>query len=563
MPVRKADAPRWILSVFVLLLVLVWGLFAPDRGFFQDDAMMAAVSRSAGFFQPITSPTRVFLGVPFRLACRTAAPALALQLLYGLLLFLGGYLTYRVARELFPGDRLVPYLAGCLVVTSTADYLSDSLVSLGYEMSAVLYFAGLLCLLRWMKGGRAIWLPAAAIALSVSLWTTDPAIPSILLTPLLLGIVDWPPNRGRLAAAGGILALVSIPYGIVLRRSFLDPSSYVSTVQVWMHWPSRLKLISKLFFQNFNPWAWGPARKNWFRPVSAAIPADLAIGLAILGTLLFLAGAITLARSRPDERPAKSVDPVLWGALLACFLVFALMSNVPFSFVRAADLFYRTQIVSRYWASLAVAAVASRVCRGGKSLAPLGLALPAIFVGMGVYGGLDRQNYYLSFWQRHVVELRSIVEAVPRLKPTAHLVLRVPPGDRPYSATQVQYLAGSWSLLLYDDPSAYSRTTLWSPGRGSSCFSSGSDLICRAGRSDREVAIPLATTILLTYVAETNRFELSDTAPSAAGAETRLAPSLYRPGRQIASGPVSDLGRHLLYPPVGLARFLKTSAPPY
>ena len=85
---RREDVPRPPWGLWVFLTLLVWGLFAPDRGLYQDDVSVLAVvqeawrtSGVAGLFAPMGGPTRRLLGLPTFLAWLTPEPVFALQLL--------------------------------------------------------------------------------------------------------------------------------------------------------------------------------------------------------------------------------------------------------------------------------------------------------------------------------------------------------------------------------------------------------------------------------------------------------------------------------------------------
>ena len=135
-----------------------------------------------------------------------------------------------------------------------------------------------------------------------------------------------------------------------------------------------------------------------------------------------------------------------WGKQMAVFigfvvlLVLALASNGAYAFVQDSQFFYRTQIVSRYWSSIALALLAFSIGRLAARRPWFALAIPAGFVALGSYGGLDRQDYFLAYWRRHRLELSSILRVAPSLAPDSVLALRVPAGP-PYLASAAQYLA--------------------------------------------------------------------------------------------------------------------------
>src|SRR5439155_1682964 len=152
------------------------------------------------------SPTRRLAGTPFALALKTGSPLDMLQLVYGATWLAGGLLTYAILLRLFPREKWLAFVAGCLTLTATGDFLTDSLVALHYEIAA------------------------AAL------------------------------TRMNLLARG--------------------------------------ELIGRLFLHNFNPWAWGPARANWFASVGPVISQGLRVALAATACLAFLSVALVLWRDR-------------------------------------------------------------------------------------------------------------------------------------------------------------------------------------------------------------------------------------------------------------------------
>jgi hypothetical protein len=553
----KSRATRAILLVFGLLTLLVWGLFALDRGSWQDEglALGLVVSRS-GFLDrcltPATTPTRVLWSVPVAISLLFPTPMLVLQLFYGATWLLGGLLIYAILRVLLPGAQWVAFVGGCVALTSTGDFLTDCLVSLGYEMCAVFYFTALICLLRWWRQRRAVWLLAAGASLAASVFTADGALVGVLLAPAFLWASDdFRAVRRRFLLTSACWYAVVIPYGAQLVDLARQRQSYIVTAQTAMGVPARIARTATLFMHNFNPWAWGPGRQNWMAAYPSCIPIWSRWVLAGLGGIAFGVVAWRLWADAEEQRPAGLTPRSAIGLLILSLLV-ALGTNGIFSFVQFADKFYRTQVISRYWAALTIAMGTyllsrARLIARGLLLSPL-----VVFVGLGVYGGLDRQDYFLSYWLRHQRELWSIVKAVPRLRSSAYLVLYVPPGH-PYLPVEAEYLADSWMVALYDDPSMWGRTFLWSPSRGSSCKNEGDQLVCQGEGRPVPERIDVERVVVLNYDPKADRFLVAETLPAAAGDS---ASRLYKPSSQIVREPPTRLAVGLLGSPKLLSRVL-------
>jgi hypothetical protein len=548
--------------VFFTLTVLVWGLFALDRGTWQDDTSFLAVAKSrVGFLNrcctPTVSPTRVLSVFPYAIALLTRAPLVTLQLLYGLTWFAAGALIFEIVRLLFPEEHLLAYFAGCLTVCATSDFLTDSLVSLHYQFTVVAYFAAVNCLFRAFRKGRWLWVPPMAIFLSWSLWTSDGAFTSVVLTPLLLWVWNDFRISRRLIALSAAWYAVFAPYAVLFTKFLLDPHSYAAVALVPMTWGDRIARAWSLFSLNFEPWRWSLTRLNWFAPQGRAVPVAFSVAVSAAGAVLFLFAGIRIGRARTaeDRTCAKRWRQRLGFAVLA--LIMALASNAAFANVQVSEYAYRTQIFSRYWASIFIAIATSlfseyRLLRHGR------FVLPVAFVFLGLYGGLDRQDYYLRFWQRHRLELRSIVRTVPGIASDGNLLLDVP-SPHPYLATEADYLARCWTSLLYDDASMSGRTYLWDESRVE-CQVEGERVACRDMNGSGRFSAPISKLVVLRYRLASNRYEMADSATLAASLGAASVAG-YDPSALIRKGP-TGLARELLRGPIGLARFLPRNSRP-
>ena len=132
---HRGGAATLVVATYVLLTFLVWGLTATHRGFWQDDATLLGMSfdrdpTTLELFNPIISPTRRLLSLPFVAAAHTSAPILVLQLMYGAI-WLGTGLLARDLTRRVAGDDVAAYVAGALTLCATSDFLTDSPIRLG------------------------------------------------------------------------------------------------------------------------------------------------------------------------------------------------------------------------------------------------------------------------------------------------------------------------------------------------------------------------------------------------------------------------------------------------
>jgi hypothetical protein len=549
-----SQAGRSAFPLYVFLTLLVWGLFAADRGLFQDDASLLAWAQShaheplRGLFAAAGAPTRRLLGVPYILAWASPAPAAVLQLFLGVCWLLSGFAVSALARRLFPWSRASAFVAGALAVTATSDLLTNSSVGLGYCFSGLAFAAALTAALRFQETGRPVTLIAAALLLNAGLLASDGAAPAAALAPLLFLATRGRADRRWAATAGGWL-LALAPYGVVLVRFLRDPGSYAAVALVARTPIARARLTAALTAHDFMPWRWAFRRPVWIEHLPPLVPAWAYVLAALAGAAAFVAAASAAgAASGAAVRDAERWRRRYVAAVLVLMIV---ATHAAFSGVQLAEVRYRTHLVTRLLTALLLALVAEALAR--RLSAPrLALALPAVFVGLGVAGGLERQDTYLATWCQQRTELASILEAAPALDPKATLVFSLAPDPGGFQATRVPYLAASWASLLWDDPSIAGRTVVALPGWGSDCRPVAAGLSCMGGPGPAVHAWDRL--VVLRFDPASFQYRLVREFPESAGA--------YRPRALIRPAPPSRRARELLAGPRLLGRLLPGAGAP-
>ena len=541
-------------ALYLALLLLVWGLTVPVRGLWQDDTLLLRLARTFqgrhGFMaalSPAGGPLRRLYTLPFRLALATPQPVWTLHLVFGLT-WLGQALAAGwIAWLLLPGRRLTRFLAICLTLTATSDYLTDNLTSLGYNVAALLLLLAVGCSLRYLAGGRAGWIALACAATAASIWTLDIAIPALPFVPLLLfwrsGIQAWRRILLLLSALGLTLA----PAVPIEWRFLHDASGYAVAAMQPMRLTERLHRTASLGYENFAPWRWAFARPVWYPRPPAAIPL-WAMGL---GAAVAAAWFAFRARQAPNpDLPERAARMLL---LAGIFGAMALVANAAYAGLQMAAIHYRTHILSRTWASLAVAVLIGWAVQKYPRFRAGFLLVPVLFVGLGVWGGLERQDLWVSTWRLHQKELLSIVTNAPGLTPGTGIILRSGPTPNLYLATEADYLAQSWLVLLFDDPAIHSLRL--APDRGTGCRGTPEGLDCwhenkaecfAAGTcaADR---FPYEKLVILDFDDRQGTWRLvsnlrGDPLLGASGA----APAGYRPADRILKRPLTPQQRALL-----------------
>lgn len=561
-------------GAFLLLTALAWGLFAPDRGFVQDEPWLLAALREHraalwGFLWPgrrslELTPLRPFAGVPYALAVHTPWPRLALQLTFGATWLATGLLAARYLRLLLPRQPLAAFTAGALVLSACGDHAVNNLAYLTSFQAAALLLAALMEVSSWVLAGRRHSLVLAVVLLGLSLLTYDGMLAAAVVAPLTLLVL--PADRARTAETTRRTRLalvawlgVALPYALAFVWFMSRPGNYGASMVAR---PAPAVLASRawgLFALNFTPWRW-PAL--FVRPedgtAGLALSETLRLGLAVAGVGVVLAVGLWLARSARGEGPPPEA-PARCGWLALALATTALLANAGVALV--VDWAFRSQLASRLFVSLALTLACAKL---GEALrrtalaraAPLAFLAALPFVLWGLQAGLASQDMYLTLWRRHRLELRSILSAAPSFGPGAQLLVYLPPGS-PYTSLHYNGVGGPWLEYLY---APAPETVIWGQAGGPRCEAQATAFVCRnealaecyaSGRCQPRV-LPFDHTVLLAYSRERGRFELQE----------RLPPELvpaggagYAPRAWIQARPWSPWARELLETPELLGAF--------
>lgn len=552
-PRRLAAALNSDGALYLALLVMSWGLTVPMRGLWQDDTLLLRLARTFqghGFLAaltPVVAPLRRLYSLPCLLALETPQPIWTLHLIFGLTLLGHALAVGWIVRLLLPGRQLTRFLAICLTLTATSDYLTGNLTAIGYNIAALMLLLAVGCSLSYVAGGHAGWIALACGATAVSIWTLDVAFPALPFLPLLLlwrsGTRAWRRILLLLLALGLTLA----PAVLIEWRFLHDARSYASVAIQPMPPVALAVRIASHWCENFAPWNWAFARPFWYPRPAAVIPV-WAMGLgAAIAAAWFAFRAMRVDRPEPPERAGR----VSW--LAAIFAGMALVANAAYAALQMAEIHYRTHILSRIWASIAVALLVGWAAQRWHRFRIGILLVPVLFVGFGVWGGLERQDLWVSTWRLHKQELLSIVTSAPALTPGTSIILRSGSTPDLYLATEADYLAVSWLVLLYDDPAIHGLRL--APDRGTGCRATPEGLDCwREGQAECFAAGTCAadrfsyeTLVILDFDDRKGTWGLVSGAegdPLLGGSGAAMA--AYRPTDRILNRPLSPRQRALL-----------------
>jgi hypothetical protein len=536
-PSRYGDA-----ALFTLLAVLVLNITPHLRGFWQDDTLhFSMVFQRSGdlpaLVQPFGTPMRHLYLLPSWLALATPRPILTLHLIHAAFWLFEALLAGWMAILLLPGRAFVRFTAIALTLTATSDYLTNSLTPLGYHFAIVMVLLAVASGLRFTSRGGVLWLTIAALSLFISVWTVDVAFLVMPFVPLLFFLRGASSsNRGaegrRALLLLGVCAVATLPAMIQEVRFLLDPRGYAASAIVRMPFRQLAARAVRLYLENFKPWRWVFSRPLFgVRPLPSIPPPLQALLAAVAASAFFLR-----VRSRPlDKNVSQNESRNEWKSappLVALFALMALVFNVLYARLTMAEFHNRTHLMSRIWVSLAIAIAAGWARdRWPHARGVIHVAL-ALFVGFGVWGGIERQDLFLGTWHRHQRELSSILDCVPHCRPGTGLVLRS--GNTAYYlATEADYLSNAWLRLLYDTPV---RLVRLSPKRPDTCRSARSGLECtRETRfAPQPVHLDYASLIVLDYDEARGRYALLPSLTNdPLGAGGQGAERAYQPERLI------------------------------
>jgi len=560
--------------LYGVLLLFVWGLTAAFTGFWQDDIVLMRIAAAhrheglSGWLANAGTPTRRLYLMPFHLALLTPHPVWTVELVYGIAWLVSALAAGCVVRQMIPHRPLIQLLTVVLALTATSDYLTNNMTSIGYQVAVAAFFTSLACAIRYLQRGGFGWAIGSAITLATSLWTIDTAIPVLPTAALIVALQARRATKQRLILLGTMLLVVLAPYAIAEWRFLHDPTSYASGAFTTLPKDVLLKRIAGHWLLNFAPWRWPLSRSVWYPRPPAVIPVWLMLVLAAAAAALVALRIARIVESRaaePDDSILKlehflgvrlvDTAPASDLAVPALFALTALLANAVYARLIMADIHYRTHVMSRVWASMAIAsAIAWAAARWPhkRALIPI-LTIPVAFVAFGVWGGLERQDLFLSTWHQHKRELGSILDAAPSLRPGTGILLRGDGRPERYLATEADYLSASWLALLYrrEPPHSLKISVMRQTGcratpRGLDCWHE-QEARCFAEGSCAPDHFDYDKVVVMDFDRAAGMFRLLPTLRGdvlASGAEG--AERAYKPQDRIVVRPLSEMQKRLL-----------------
>ena len=365
---------------------------------------------------PVDGPTRSLAFWPFVLATHTPAPTVCLQIFYGFVWLLNGVAVARLARVLWPDSLPFPFVAGCLMITATSDFMTTSVVYSPHLFGIALFFLGIAQLLLCVKkDGTVKQSIVASLLLSISFFTVEYTYPMVPLLPILLWLHARPFKTAHPWRAFTALGLAFIPAFVLLLTYTFQPGTHAARVAKpnLSLGPFLVSIVTQVM-HNFLPLSWARrAIPPWYDNYVNVIPLWYFVLLATLSSLIVL--FFFWRQSR-----AISLIKASHARHLAFLLILVLLAIVALNGASAhlgGEYFVRSHFVSRGMSALSIALIICVLAQ--RSLSRwVAAAILVFFVSTGVWGGIERQGYNLSYALAERRELASLLQAVPALAPS-------------------------------------------------------------------------------------------------------------------------------------------------
>jgi hypothetical protein len=341
------------------------------------------------------------------------------QIVYAALWWARSFLMFLIVRRLLPGQDLLGYLAGALVLVYSSDLATGWVGQMPQPAYIFWMLAAFYLLIRGLDLGSRVWLALAIFCEYMSLWTYESPIVIILLAPLLLLWLRRDAVRKWRATMWGWYT-VPVIYLVVTAIRYERSGGHTYQESVLRNEWS--------IGQVFEDWLFniGVSLRFWTWPGEQAMRApqsQLAL-LAALAVVVLIGGMIALAVWRIPE-----VRTIL-GAT-AAGLVLMVFSFPAYLLLDSARSLWRTQMLSGLGAALFLSAVIV-LCASVASAKWLrfGLlaALSACVAWYGSYSALAKSANHRRFWDQHQQAMAAVLHVAPRVKSGTLIILTNVPG---------------------------------------------------------------------------------------------------------------------------------------
>jgi hypothetical protein len=346
------------------------------------------------------------------------------QVVYATLWWTRGLLVFLILRRFFPGDTLLCYLAGSLVLVHASDRALQwvgQMNQFGFIFWMLLSFYLLLEAFRTDHAIRAVFVTSAACFFEqMSLFSYESQLLLLLAYPIVLLALRRRWRKWLLMSAAWYVVpayyfkLTAVKYlhsgGSTYQESVMRKGwGVASIVNDWC-----FNIAASLEF-----WAWPrPSLHSWVAPAITSAAVMVAGGF----------GTLVLTKTRGLLCETARV----WWTLLAAGFAAVALSFPVYLLLDSARLLWRTQFLSGIGAGLVFTALLGLL----SHKLPWRAARVAILLSGGAavvyYGSLTAMElgeFHRGIWERHRKAITEVLRVVPNVKPDAIVVLTNVPKD--------------------------------------------------------------------------------------------------------------------------------------
>jgi hypothetical protein len=425
-----------LIGSYAAFVLAMWAPFGPFNGMSYEIGFALQSETSPllnGFFfgDPLRVHTNFFyhLAYLFSKVIGLHGSWLAYQIIYALLWFARGILSYLIIRNLAPNSEMLAFLAGSLAIFHASDHTLNwvgQLNQFGFIFWMLLSFLMLIHALNASSERRALaWAALAAAFNYMSLWSYEAQLPVVLAAPWLFAV--W--RRKGWRRSGIVVGFYLLPAIIFIG---MNVSRYVGAtgggyqVSVLRSDFAISSLVSDLGFNLKYVLAFW----HWAELIPAQYAQQMYVGAPLFGAAAFLAGALLFLRtlqSRAVLPDTRSLLFLLFGAgllLLASFPAYLMLNS--------ARWLWRTQSLAGPFAAVVMAALISLVgiaaqCavnRGRDGVQRLTILLfGAAIAFCGTLASERIASFHFAVWERARATMEGVLTAAPRLVPGSIVAL--------------------------------------------------------------------------------------------------------------------------------------------
>ncbi|KKQ52468.1 MAG: hypothetical protein US71_C0003G0032 [Parcubacteria group bacterium GW2011_GWD2_38_12] len=422
---------------YTLLTIVFWGAFVLDRGLHAETKWIELSQERPsleGFIYP--DKDRLFMSLPFHIAyIFSDGSYLSLHILFGIFVFLTGFLSYLIMRHFFPGNIFLNFLIGAVTLVFGADMAVVLLPMIVVRQAIVFMLAAfLIFLIAWKKQKPALLLVVATAQL-ISLWTYEVGLLMMLCAPLLIWEkgINWR-KWWMWAFAWNIVPALKVAY-MGYRYLIQQEVSYQSAQLFSADW-SIINIPIRMFrfvYDGLLFWNWS---EDWLGPFSEGCTSTMVnkISIPLIIGVVGFAVAIFLINKFQSSEGKIPVNKILLFAT-----IFSILAYLPFLPLGQIHPFFKMNWRTHFYPAFPMAVILI------IALYQIGLMLRTrwiLFIGSiliivsGLFSGMANQLEQDNFWARHQNVMSAIVRQAPNIKDDTLVVLTNIPDKLLYSVCE-------------------------------------------------------------------------------------------------------------------------------